>query len=66
MQAEQAERWYLIARCRLRDAVRGFRLGRVPQACRLDEIVPPRPFGLAEPVALGRGKAVLSGVVRAG
>ena len=34
--------WYLIGWCRLRDAVRGFRLDRVTDAVLLDEVAPAR------------------------
>jgi len=60
------EQWYLIAWCRLRDALRGFRLDRIQQAHRLDETAPPRLIDLAELDTLGREKAGLSEVVRSG
>ncbi|MCZ4119066.1 helix-turn-helix transcriptional regulator [Streptomyces sp. H39-S7] len=48
------ERWYLIAWCRLRGAVRGFRLDRIQGVTALDETVPPRRVARGELDALGR------------
>lgn len=45
--------WYLIAWCRLRGGVRGFRLDRVTAAEVLDEQAPPRAVELSEVDALG-------------
>ncbi|MCQ4046190.1 helix-turn-helix transcriptional regulator [Streptantibioticus rubrisoli] len=56
------ERWYLVGWCRLRDAVRGFRLDRVQDAQQLDETAPPRLVDLAELDTLGREKTRLSEV----
>ncbi|QHC20204.1 helix-turn-helix transcriptional regulator [Streptomyces sp. GS7] len=60
------ERWYLIAWCRLRDAVRGFRLDRIQEAHRLDETAPPRLVDLAELDTFGHEKTGLSEVVKSG
>ncbi|GIG63853.1 helix-turn-helix transcriptional regulator [Phytomonospora endophytica] len=48
------EHWYLLAWCRTRDAVRGFRLERVRDATVLGEGVPSRDIDLTEIDALGR------------
>ena len=37
-----ADYWYLLAWCRLRDAMRAFRLDRIVSATMTDEPVPPR------------------------
>ncbi|TDP97496.1 helix-turn-helix transcriptional regulator [Labedaea rhizosphaerae] len=46
--------WYLLAWCRTRSAVRGFRLDRIRSAAALEEPVPPREVDLREIDALGR------------
>ncbi|WP_354642576.1 helix-turn-helix transcriptional regulator [Kitasatospora camelliae] len=46
--------WYLIGWCRLRSAVRGFRLDRIREVRALDERAPDRGVDLAELDALGR------------
>jgi predicted DNA-binding transcriptional regulator YafY len=48
------EWWYLIGWCRMRHAVRGFRLDRIRAVRALDERVPARAIDLAEINALGR------------
>lgn len=48
------EHWYLLAWCRTRDAVRGFRLDRVRDVVMLDESAPVRDIDLTEIDALGR------------
>ncbi|GLZ34194.1 transcriptional regulator [Lentzea sp. NBRC 105346] len=45
--------WYLLAWCRLRSAVRGFRFDRIRDASMLDEAVPARPIDLRDIDALG-------------
>jgi predicted DNA-binding transcriptional regulator YafY len=45
--ARGGEHWYLVAWCRLRDGVREFRLDRVHQVARTDEVAVPRPLDLA-------------------
>ncbi|MFE2477720.1 WYL domain-containing protein [Streptomyces sp. NPDC059389] len=47
------DHWYLIGWCRLRAAVRGFRLDRIQQANALAETAPPRPVDLAAVDTLG-------------
>jgi predicted DNA-binding transcriptional regulator YafY len=47
------EQWYLIGWCRLRRAVRGFRLDHIRAVRALDERVPARAIDLAEINALG-------------
>ncbi|MGH3714456.1 MAG: helix-turn-helix transcriptional regulator [Micromonosporaceae bacterium] len=42
------DRWYLIAWCRLREAVRGFRLDRVQRVMATDEPVPQRSITAAD------------------
>ncbi|MFD3804435.1 helix-turn-helix transcriptional regulator [Streptomyces sp. NPDC058611] len=42
------EHWYLIGWCRLRSAVRGFRLDRIREARALEETAEPRPVDLSE------------------
>ncbi|MGW7005937.1 helix-turn-helix transcriptional regulator [Streptomyces sp. NPDC054933] len=58
------EQWYLIAWCRLRGAVRGFRLDRVQEAHQLDETAPPRLIDLADLDTLGREKTRLTEIVQ--
>jgi predicted DNA-binding transcriptional regulator YafY len=41
------EHWYLVAWCRLRSGIREFRLDRVRQLARTDEVALPRPADLA-------------------
>ncbi|MEW2417011.1 YafY family protein [Streptomyces sp. NPDC046866] len=48
------DHWYLIGWCRLRSAVRGFRLDRIRHVEVLAEEVPPRVLDLAELDTLGR------------
>ncbi|MGE7391209.1 transposase [Streptomyces sp. NPDC004126] len=48
-----ATHWYLIGWCRLRSAVRGFRLDRIRHVEVLAETVPPRVLNLAEVDTLG-------------
>lgn len=57
------ERWYLIGWCRLRSAVRGFRLDRVEEAHALDETAPERRIDLGALDTLGRPKTGLAEVV---
>jgi predicted DNA-binding transcriptional regulator YafY len=40
--------WYLLAWCRLRDALRAFRLDRIVGATATDEVVTPRPVNPAD------------------
>ncbi|NEA60442.1 YafY family transcriptional regulator [Streptomyces sp. SID13666] len=47
------EQWYLIAWCRLRGAVRGFRMDRIQAVRALDETAPPRRIDRTELDALG-------------
>ncbi|TDU69182.1 YafY family protein [Streptomyces sp. KS 21] len=47
------DHWYLIGWCRLRSAVRGFRLDRIRHVETLAETVPPRVLDLAELDTLG-------------
>ncbi|MFB7462463.1 helix-turn-helix transcriptional regulator [Streptomyces sp. NPDC056224] len=47
------DHWYLIGWCRLRAAVRGFRLDRIQQANALAETVPPRRVDLSAVDTLG-------------
>ncbi|UNO40654.1 YafY family protein [Streptomyces sp. MST-110588] len=57
------EHWYLIAWCRLREAVRGFRTDRIRAVHPLDETAPPRDFDRSlferELGALGHGMTAL-------
>lgn len=48
------EDWYLIGWCRLRSAVRGFRLDRIREARALEETAEPRPVDLSELDTPGR------------
>jgi predicted DNA-binding transcriptional regulator YafY len=45
--------WYLLAWCRLREGVRGFRFDRINHAEMLDETIPDRDLDLLEISALG-------------
>jgi predicted DNA-binding transcriptional regulator YafY len=45
--ARDGGNWYLVAWCRLRGGVREFRLDRVRQVARTDEVAPPRLADLA-------------------
>jgi predicted DNA-binding transcriptional regulator YafY len=47
------EHWYLVGWCRLRDAVRGFRLDRIRGAEALPETAPARPIDLTTLADLG-------------
>lgn len=47
------DHWYLIGWCRLRSAVRGFRLDRIQHVETLAETVPPRVLDIAELDTLG-------------
>ena len=47
------QNWYLIAWCRLRDGVRGFRLDRIRRALGTGRTAPRRDIDLAELDALG-------------
>ncbi|WFB08177.1 YafY family transcriptional regulator [Streptomyces sp. LX-29] len=49
----RAAHWYLIAWCRLRGAVRGFRLDRIREVTAVDEVAPERGIDLAGIDALG-------------
>jgi predicted DNA-binding transcriptional regulator YafY len=42
------QHWYLLAWCRLRDALRAFRLDRIVSVEATDEIVEPRPIAPAD------------------
>ncbi|MEU7555551.1 YafY family protein [Streptomyces sp. NPDC044571] len=57
------EHWYLIGWCRLRAAVRGFRLDRIREAEALAETPPPRPVDLAALDTLGREFVALDALV---
>ncbi|MFJ3826872.1 MULTISPECIES: helix-turn-helix transcriptional regulator [unclassified Streptomyces] len=48
------EHWHLIGWCRLRAAVRGFRLDGIREARALEETAEPRPVDLSELGTLGR------------
>jgi predicted DNA-binding transcriptional regulator YafY len=48
-----AEHWYLIAWCRWRSAVRGFRLDRIADLRPVDEIAPDRGLDLADVAVIG-------------
>jgi len=39
-----AERWYLLAWCRLREAIRAFRTDRITAVTATAQVPPPRPF----------------------
>ncbi|WP_445269552.1 helix-turn-helix transcriptional regulator [Streptomyces sp. DSM 41634] len=53
------DHWYLIGWCRLRSAVRGFRLDRIREARALEETADPRPVDLSELDTLGRAFVAL-------
>ncbi|MFJ3725929.1 helix-turn-helix transcriptional regulator [Streptomyces sp. NPDC090045] len=53
------DHWYLIGWCRLRSAVRGFRLDRIREARALEETAEPRPVDLSELDTLGRAFVAL-------
>ncbi|MFD9164603.1 helix-turn-helix transcriptional regulator [Streptomyces sp. NPDC059558] len=48
------DHWYLIGWCRLRDAVRDFRIDRIQEARALEETAEPRPVDLSELDTSGR------------
>lgn len=49
----EGDHWYFIGWCRLRSAVRGFRLDRIREARALEETAEPRPVDLSELDHLG-------------
>jgi predicted DNA-binding transcriptional regulator YafY len=47
------DHWFLLAWCRLRTAVRGFRLDRIADIAAVDEIAPDRGIDLADAAVIG-------------